>query len=213
MIAAMNAPGLSVAAGPAVALDELQRVLARAGVEGRPLHTSHAFHSPMMDPVLEAFGSRFARVTLHEPRLPFVSNLTGAWIRSDEATDPAYWTQHLRQPVRFSEGLGAVLSVKPAVLLEVGPGQTLCALAARHLRGDASPVVLPTTRRAEAHGAADGVVLREALAGVWLAGVDVDWHRADDFRAARRVPLPVSLPARTPLDRAGGGASGGGPLR
>jgi acyl transferase domain-containing protein len=191
VVAATNAPRLSVVSGPEKAVNAFRESLQRRGLEARPLHTSHAFHSPMMEPVLEAFVATFDRVRLHEPQVPLVSNVTGTWIRAAQATDPRYWAQHLRGTVRFSEGLQTVLASHPAVLLEVGPGQTLTALAARHAQPTRSIFALPTTRRAELSDPAASTVLRETLGRLWTSGIDVDWSRVDMGTDARRIPLPT----------------------
>src|SRR6185312_4697330 len=131
-LAAENAPLLSTVSGPVDALEELAATLSGRGVQCRRLRTSHAFHSAMMEPILEPFRQELARIRLRSPQLPWVSNLTGAWIRPEEATDPAYWVSHLRHPVRFSAGLATLATLEHAALLEVGPGRTLLTLARNH---------------------------------------------------------------------------------
>ena len=108
------------------------------------LHTSHAFHSSMMDPALEPFGRELEKVQLQPPRIPYLSNLTGGWITASQATDPGYWTKHLRQSVRFSQGLCELLQDPQRILLEVGPGTTLSSLSAnRRLKGASGPSFRP----------------------------------------------------------------------
>src|SRR6185369_5893255 len=92
--------------------------LRRREIEVRPLHTSHAFHSAMMEPVLDDFIARVRQVSLREPSVPYISNLTGTWSTRETATDPAYWAQHLRHTVRFSQGLQTILETPGTVLLE-----------------------------------------------------------------------------------------------
>src|SRR5262249_6259257 len=94
-LAAINAPSLSVLAGPEESIRTIEATLKEAGVAGRRLRTSHAFHSWMMDPVVDRFRDVVARVTLHPPKIPFVSNVTGTWITPQQAMDPEYWAQHL----------------------------------------------------------------------------------------------------------------------
>ena len=189
-LAAINAPKLSVVAGPTGAADEFVEELKRRGVVARPLHTSHAFHSAAMDPVLDAFIARFERVRLHEPAIPYVSNVTGTWITPANAMDPAYWAQHLRRTVRFSEGLQKILEMPGSVLLELGPGETLTTLARRHVReGQPNPMAFATTRRAE--DPSEDTVILEALGGLWTSGIEIDWRRVDATTKARRLPLPT----------------------
>ncbi|HEY9420051.1 MAG TPA: type I polyketide synthase, partial [Thermoanaerobaculia bacterium] len=115
-LAAVNGPSFSVLSGP------VERI------EARRLHTSHAFHSGMMDPILEEFAREVGKVRLSEPKTPYLSNLTGAWIEPSQATDPAYWVRHLRETVRFADGAAELLRDRSRVLVEVGPGRTLASL-------------------------------------------------------------------------------------
>ena len=140
-VALANAPTLSVVAGAPDAIASLERRLSARGTVCRRLHTSHAFHSAAMDPVLEPFAALVRRVALSPPTIPYVSNVTGTWITAVEATDPAYWARHLRATVRFTDGAAALLEHHRA-LVEVGPGQSLSALVRRHAEcGDDHRVV------------------------------------------------------------------------
>src|SRR4030095_5126774 len=122
-LAGVNGPSFSVISGPADRVEELARRLEAEGTEARRLHTSHAFHSAMMDPILEEFAREVGKVRLSAPRIPYLSNLTGTWIEPAQATDPAYWVRHLRETVRFAHGAAEVLRDRSRVLLEVGAGR------------------------------------------------------------------------------------------
>ena len=145
------------------------------------------------------------------PALPFVSNVTGDWITAEQATDPEYWVRHLRQTVRFSDGLGRLLDDAGRVLLEVGPGETLCTFARRHGRGGAERVILGSLPRADRPGDSRATMLRAAGA-LWTAGVPLDWAALRGSRRGRRVPLPtypfereehrLSPPSRPPVPQA-----------
>jgi acyl transferase domain-containing protein/aryl carrier-like protein len=142
----------------------------------------------MMEPAVEALTQAAARLDLRPPRIPYLSNVTGTWIRPEEATDPAYWGRHLRQTVRFVDGLQALLASDPGVLLEVGPGETLGRLARRELRrrsDTARPLVLASLP-AEPQPAP----LLRTLGRLWLAGALSDW-RAFPNAGRRRLPLPT----------------------
>lgn len=141
-LAAINGPTQCVASGPADAMTELEQRLAAQDIAAKRLHTSHAFHSEMMAPMLEPFAAAVANVTLNPPAIPYLSNLTGTWITAAEATDPAYWAHHVRQPVRFAAGLEELLVEPDRILLEVGPGTTLQTLALQHPGRDAGQAVL-----------------------------------------------------------------------
>ena len=103
-IATINAPTLCVVSGSHDDIASMEAVFADAKMECRPVHTSHAFHSAMMEPVVAPFTELLEGIQLNSPQIPFVSNLTAAWITDDEATNPSYWAQHLRQAVRFADG-------------------------------------------------------------------------------------------------------------
>src|SRR5208283_1657121 len=116
--------------------------LERRGVAGRRLSTSHAFHSRMMDPVIEPFTAYLARFQLRPPELPFISGVSGEWIKAEEATDPFYWARHVREPVRFSAGVRQLCTTPGNVYLEVGPGRTLCTLVRQHRESSSEPHVV-----------------------------------------------------------------------
>ena len=134
-MAAVNAPSLCTVSGPAAAIQGLQEQLQVSGVECRALHTSHAFHSSMMDAAIEPFLECLRGVTLNSPRIPFVSNSTGRYIRPEDATNPIYWANHLRQTVRFADGIRELATQPGRIFLEVGPGQTLSAFVRDSTRG------------------------------------------------------------------------------
>jgi acyl transferase domain-containing protein/acyl carrier protein len=128
-LAANNSPNLCVVSGNQGAIAHLQQRLETAGITCRLLHTSHAFHSPMMTAVQEPFLEVVKTVKLHSPQINFISNVTGTWITTTQATDPTYWAKHLRQTVQFSAGLSELIKEPQRIMLEVGPGNTLLSFA------------------------------------------------------------------------------------
>jgi acyl transferase domain-containing protein len=130
-----------------------------------------------------------AAVERRAPAIPFISNVTGDWISADEAGDPAYWTRHLRSAVRFSEGVRRLGERGNPVLLEVGPGSTLAALA-RQQGGDAEVTAVATLRHPK-ETTTNRAALLDALGRLWLAGAAVDWTRVHGRTRRRRVPLPT----------------------
>jgi acyl transferase domain-containing protein len=189
-LAVVNGPTSCVIAGTPEAVEELQTRLAAAGIQGRPLHTSHAFHSFMMDPVLPAFREQVRRVRLNPPTLPYISNVTGTWITAAQATDPEYWVKHLRGTVRFGDGVRELLQDSTAILLEVGPGQTLSALARQHPAKSAQHVMLSTLRHPQ-EKSSDVAYLLNTIGRLWLAGVEIDWRAFYANERRQRVPLPT----------------------
>ncbi|MCC6456164.1 MAG: amino acid adenylation domain-containing protein [Caldilineaceae bacterium] len=189
-LAAVNASSLCVVSGPVEAIETLQRKLSDRQVECRLLHTSHAFHSPMMAPALEPFAQELAKISLHAPQIAFVSNVTGQWITPAEATDPNYWLKHTRQAVRFAEGLQTMLASEPkTILLEVGPGHSLSQLARQQPESPAL-AILASLRHPRSQQP-DMALLMTTLGRLWLAGVQVDWRALYGEAQPRRVELPT----------------------
>ncbi|HEX8127478.1 MAG TPA: type I polyketide synthase, partial [Pyrinomonadaceae bacterium] len=190
-LAAVNAPSLCVVSGEAEAIAGLEQKFNAGGVSCRRLHTSHAFHSAMMQPVLEPFAEEVRRVTLRRaPEIPYISSLTGTWITETEATDARYWAQHLRDAVQFYRGIGELMREPEAILLEVGPGQTLSTLAKQQLGSDANRVVLASLRHPHDRQS-DASFILETLGKLWLAGVKVDYQAFYADQQRRRISLPT----------------------
>lgn len=128
-IAAVNGPQLCVVAGPYDEVEKLQKRWESEEVICKPLHTSHAFHSPMMEPVITPFADIIRKIKLNKPQLPILSTVTTKWLTDEEAMDPMYWAGHLRATVRFAEGVKALWTEKPRyVMLELGPRNTATTL-------------------------------------------------------------------------------------
>ncbi|HEY0733778.1 MAG TPA: SDR family NAD(P)-dependent oxidoreductase, partial [Herpetosiphonaceae bacterium] len=189
-LAASNGPLLSVVSGPLEAIAALEQHLATQNISYRHLHTSHAFHSAMMDPIIAAFTDEVRRVRLSTPALPFISNVSGAWITPEQATDPSYWAQHLRQPVRFAEGLRELFKTGDHVLLEVGPGRTLSTLARQTLGTDPERIVLQSLRHPQDQQS-DIAFILTTLGKLWLGGLNIDWSGFYARERRLRVPLPT----------------------
>ena len=189
-IAAINSPNLCVVSGHEDEVAAFERALDARRTVSRRLNTSHAFHSAMMDPVVEPFAELVKQVTLRPPEVPFVSNLTGSWITDAEATDPRYWARHLREAVRFADGVGALLTEQPgSVLLEVGPGQTLAPMIRQHpSAAKGSSVSVVSTLQ---EGRDEGEAALNALGRLWTEGVEIDWSSFQAAARRKRVPLPT----------------------
>jgi acyl transferase domain-containing protein len=188
-IAGINGPAQCVVSGPSSEIDAFLATLAADGNAGRPLHTSHAFHSAMMDPVLQPFADCVRRVKRGEPSIPFISNLTGTWISPDDARDPQYWARHLRQGVRFADGIRELLKNKAAVFLEVGPGTTLGSLARSQAMKADNRAVLSSLRHAREEQP-DLAAMLNAMGQLWMRGVTADWAAYYSAERRHRVALP-----------------------
>jgi phthiocerol/phenolphthiocerol synthesis type-I polyketide synthase E len=189
VLAASNAPDRCVAAGPAEAVARAQARLEARDVECRRLLISHAFHCPLVEPVLDSFAAELRRARMEPPRIPYLSNLTGTWIRDEEATDPEYWVRHTRNTVRFSEGVAELLRDPERIFLEVGPGGTFGKLLARHAPGAAGRVV--STLRHARQEEPDDAFLLAAAGKLWTAGAEVRRAPLRAGQVRRRVRLPT----------------------
>ena len=173
-LAAVNTPNLCVVAGEESAVAACESELEKRRVGCRRLQTSHAFHSAMLEGVVEPFTALVKEVELRAPQIPFVSNLTGRWIKDAEATDPDYWARHLRETVRFADGVGTLRRDEPGcVLLEVGPAQTLAPLARQHPVVGNDTVILSSLQEKRKDAEAMRTTAGSALVGRSACGLGV----------------------------------------
>jgi acyl transferase domain-containing protein len=190
-IAAINGTAACVVSGTTSAIVELQRELDAAEVICKLLHTSHAFHSPMMEPIVAPFADLVASMTRSAPQLPFISSVTGDWITEALATDPQYWAQHLRQPVLFAEGVQTLWRQDGKyVLLEVGPRQSSTVLARQQIVDRDRQLAIAALANST-DPEAEWPALLHAIGRLWLAGVDLDWSQFYVREIRQRVPLPT----------------------
>jgi acyl transferase domain-containing protein/acyl carrier protein len=185
-IAAVNGPADTVVSGPEAALGRVLEALAVRGVKARRLMVSHAFHSSLMEPMLDAFTAAVEQVELAAPRVSLVSNLTGEVAPAEVVARAAYWRRHVREPVRFSAGMRALQALGCEAFVEIGPGATLIGLGQRCLPGDAK-VWVPSLRK----GQGERAQLLGAVGALFTRGVAIDWAGLDAGRPRRSLPLPT----------------------
>ncbi|MFG2577561.1 SDR family NAD(P)-dependent oxidoreductase [Streptomyces sp. NPDC048481] len=185
-VAAVNAPRAVVVSGAVGELEQVTARAAEAGVRATRLSVSHAFHSRLMEPMLEEFAQVAAGVTYREPRTAVVSNVTGQVV-SAELTDPAYWVRHVREAVRFADGLATARGLGVTRFVEVGPEAVLTALTRQSLDEADELAFAPLMRRPE-EGASAQVTLLRAAAALHVRGASVDWHLPTP---ARHLDLPT----------------------
>jgi len=190
-LATVNAPALCVVSGEKEAVEDLKNQLAKKNVHCRHLHTSHAFHSAMMEPILHAFTERAKQIRWNRPQIPFLSNVTGTWITPDEAIDPGYWATHLRQTVRFSECVDELLKESNRVFLELGPGKTLCTLVKQQQLNSSKKQVVLSSIRHPKEQKSDIAFILNTLGSLWLAGIEVNWSGFYKDERRHRIPLPT----------------------
>jgi acyl transferase domain-containing protein len=189
-LASVNSPARCVVGGPTAEVAQLVAQLQERGINYRQVRTSHAFHSPMMEPILEPFLEYMKQVRLSPPQIPYISNLTGTWVTAAEATDRGYWAKHLRHTVRFADGMQTLLSEPDSVLLEVGPGRTLGSLLAQYPEKRAHQLTLASLRH-PLEKTSDVEFILRALGRLWLAGVHPDWAGFQAAQRRYRVSLPT----------------------
>ncbi|MGG4091723.1 HAD-IIIC family phosphatase [Paenibacillus lautus] len=196
-LAAVNAPSMCVVSGTSEAVESLAGSLEEKGVECRRLHTSHAFHSAMMEPILEAYEREVGKLVLKAPQFPFISNVTGTWIQDEQAISPAYWAQHLRGTVRFSDGLSTLMNEMDAAFVEVGGGNALTVFAKSHHEFSKNSAGAPKERvmvnllRHPKQNTSDVAYLLLQVGRLWNAGIKINWTRFYGEGKRNRIPLPT----------------------
>ncbi|MFM1873577.1 MAG: Phthiocerol/phenolphthiocerol synthesis polyketide synthase type PpsE [Planctomycetota bacterium] len=187
-LATVNAPELCVVSGPDAALDEFAARLAARDIEVQRVKIKVAAHSRLLEPILAEFGAFLRGLRLSAPKVPFVSNRTGTWITDAQATDPEYWVGHLRNTVRFAEGVELLLADSRNVFVEVGPGRTLSSLVRLHPLWNGDRSAIASLRHPE-EALDDALFWRHAEARLWAAGGPVAIDRLVP-PPARRISLP-----------------------
>ncbi|MEM9365120.1 MAG: amino acid adenylation domain-containing protein [Planctomycetota bacterium] len=217
-VASYNGPSLCVVAGPVDQIQELRVRLEARDVVCRSLHTSHAFHSPMMDSVVDPFATFVSQFELQAPVTPIMSTVTGRWLSDAEAMNPHYWAKHLREPVRFSDAVRSLwdpeLGDPSRILLELGPRKTLATLAKQHAVEPKTQLAMSTlSDHANEHAEWHGTL--QAVAQLWTAGVSIDWSKLSTdgepvsrathlslptyaFQRERYFIEPATVPSRNP---------------
>ena len=187
-IAAVNGPTSTVISGSEEVVEAIRTEWETQGRKTKRLVVSHAFHSPLIEPMLEEFAEVANSLSFSEPKLPIVSNLSGELLSAEQATDPAYWVAHVREPVRFADAVETLAKQGATTYMELGPDPVLCAMARECLADeDEQAAFVPTLRE----GRAEADTLTTAIAHAHAAGAKLDWGAFFAGTGARRVPLPT----------------------
>ncbi len=185
-LAAINSPKLCTVSGSHEAIAAYQRDLEDRKIACRPLKTSHAFHSAMMEPIVAPFTAEAAKVQAKAPAIPWISTCTGKAMDTATLADPGYWARQLRHAVRFTEALDTAFSDGEMMLLEVGPGQALAPFARQHPARGASSVI--STLPSSSDDLRD---LLNAAGELWSRGASLDWSAFFAGQERARVHLPT----------------------
>ncbi|PMB07900.1 polyketide synthase, partial [Fischerella thermalis CCMEE 5196] len=184
-IAAINAPNNTVISGEPAAIEKIIAVLASQNIQATPLSVSHAFHSPMMEAMLEELEKIAATINFHPPKYPIISNVTGSLINSEIST-PEYWCRHIRQPVQFLAGVETLIQQNCSIFLEVGAKPTLLQMA-RSITSQADKYLwLPSLQPKQQ----DWQVMLSSIASMYGRGVKIDWHEFEKNYHHQRLDLP-----------------------
>jgi acyl transferase domain-containing protein len=189
-LAAVNGSSRCVVSGTQEAVDTFAKQLKKRGYENRSIHTSHAFHSKMMDPILEEFQEKVKQISFNKPQIPYLSNLSGQWITDEAVAEPGYWVNHLRHTVRFFNGLSELLKKEEkAVLAEVGPGRVLSTFTRQHPDKTPNQLTLNLVRHPK-ESTSDVQYLLSKIGNLWLYGKEIDWDAFYSGETRHRVSLP-----------------------
>lgn len=188
-LAVVNGSEMCLASGPVEALAKLQANLEQQGIDLARVRIDVAAHSRMVEQILPAFRAYIEKIDLKAPQIPIASNLSGTWLTDEEACSAEYWVRHLRETVRFADGLRLLAGNTSLQLIEVGPGRTLSSLAKTELHSEAGQVSFATLRHAD-DPRPDEVVWQEALGRAWCAGLAIDWQPSTAC-GAQRIALPT----------------------
>ncbi|TYB85035.1 type I polyketide synthase [Oceaniovalibus sp. ACAM 378] len=185
-IAAMNTPSNTVISGRRDTVATVMERLAKAGISGQELTVSHAFHSPLMDPILESFAEIASGIRFENPQIALVSNLNGQ-IAGPEIATPDYWTRHISQPVRFADSVATLLQTGFQSFLEVGPSASLIGMA-RQCDGAEKAHWVGSLRK----GRNDSAAITEAAATLYVQGQPMNWDALQGGKLpASRIALPT----------------------
>jgi phthiocerol/phenolphthiocerol synthesis type-I polyketide synthase E len=190
-LSAINSTSMCTVAGSLGAIEELQQRLTREGIGVRRLQTTHAFHSPMMQGIVQPLLELLQTIELKAPRIPYISNITGTWVSVEQTTDPEYWARHLLEPVRFVSGIQELVKDPDLAYLEVGPGQLLKSFILQYFyeRGEERTVV--STLPARYDRLPERTFILQTIGQLWLAGVAIEWSQLHTHAKRRKVALPT----------------------
>jgi iturin family lipopeptide synthetase A len=188
-IAAVNSSSMLVVAGAQNEIDEFQIYIENEGYKSAKLHTSHAFHSRMMEPILDEFARAVGKIETNAPSIPYISNQDGNWIEQHEV-NAQYWATHLRNTVRFSEGLTTLCETDNYLFLEVGPGKALSTFLRQHEKKTTKHSVFNTIRHPN-ETISDSRYLKERFADLWVKGIEIDWFNGLNGENRNKISLPA----------------------
>jgi amino acid adenylation domain-containing protein len=189
-LAAVNGESLCVVSGPAATIAAFEKELNEKGHECIRFRVPRAGHSRMVEPIMAEFNQKIRKVVFKKPRIPYVSGMTGTWITAEQAVEPGYWTRHLRETVRFANGLTTLFKEPRPMFLEVGPGRGLTLFVSQHPdKSPETPTFNMVRHRKEA--VSDVRYTLTQIGQLWLYGLGIHWQAFHSGQKRQRIPLPV----------------------
>lgn len=189
-IAAINSEDSCVISGGENDVDGFVTVLNSKEIAYSVLKTSHAFHSEMMDSILESYKQELTQITFLNPKLPFISNLSGKEILDAEATSPEYWIKHLRETVHFRDGLDFLLEQNNSVFIEIGPGNTLLKLTKQNKKYSNKHATIELLRHYK-EVIDDNEKFTTALGEIWNQNIKINWEKYYSLELPNRISAPT----------------------
>jgi len=189
-LAAINTKGSCVVSGNKEQIEKFTQILTSKEIPFSKLKTSHAFHSQMMDGILDEFEQELLKVNFMKPKYEFVSNITGEIINNNEATSPKYWVRHLRDTVNFSKGINFLLNKGDSIFIEIGPGKTLSSFC-RQSEGNFGSSTSVSLIKHPKEVKDDNRFLTNALGQIWSQGVDIDWNGYYENEMRNKISIPT----------------------
>lgn len=190
-VAAINGAQLCVVAGPNNDIDKIRVTLEEKEIICKLLHTSHAFHSPMMDPIVKPFTEVVKKIKLNSPQIPILSTVTTQWLTEKESCDPIYWSGHLRATVKFADAVKQLWAEHPAhVMLECGPRNTASTLARQQATQPGAQKAISTLGGSNLNNEEWNNIL-QAIGQLWLTGIEIDWNAFYVYEKRKHVAGPL----------------------
>ncbi|WP_017654183.1 type I polyketide synthase [Fortiea contorta] len=185
-ISAINAPDNITISGAIAKIEAAIAKLTAQGIETRSLNVSHAFHSPLMDEMLDAFEQTTSQIKFQAPKIPLISNLTGEFLTPGQIPDAKYWRHHTREAVKFMPGLNTLLTAGYELFLEIGAKPVLTSLGKRSQQTETATWLPSLTARQN-----DWQTILESLSALYLQGVDINWTEFASDYPHHPIPLPT----------------------
>ncbi len=189
-LAAVNGKEMCIVSGTIDDIESLEKVISEDEYDTLILKVPRAGHSGMMNPIIEEYENRISKLELHEPKIPYISGLTGDWIKPEQATNANYWSKHLRETIRFADGIAKLLENKDTVFIQLGPDRGLTSFVELHEMNTTGEEAINLIRHKK-ESIDDNKYLAVQLGEIWLKGGRIDWDKYYHDDKRKIIPLPT----------------------